>query len=111
MSYEIRTKIVGVSFNNEDGSNRQELIKQLNEGDILTIKHEPENKYDSNSHIIKHNDKIIGHLKKELAESIVKKVKSGEKILKISDWKKTGQEKHTLGVNIVIEMQGDGKNV
>ena len=32
-------KVVGVTFNNDDGSSRQEYIKNLDEDDILSLKH------------------------------------------------------------------------
>lgn len=110
MIYSIPTKLVGVSFKNEDGSDRQELIKQLKSGDDITIEPEPDNKYDSNSHIIKHNDKILGHIKRELAKELVEKKQKGEKIICIKDWNITGQEKHNIGLNILIELESGGES-
>jgi len=105
MKYLIPTKIVGVSFQNPGGSNRQELIKNLKENDTLAIEHEKDNPYDKNSHVIKHNNNILGHINKSLAEDLVNKVNNGEKILGIKEFKITGIEKHTLGVNIIIELE------
>jgi len=106
MRYLIPTKLVGVSFENPDGTKRQELIKNLKENETLTIEHELDNKYDANSHIIKNeNGDTLGHLSKSLAEDIVNKVSNGEKILCIRDWKVTGLDKHTLGMNVCIELE------
>lgn len=100
-TYLIPTKIVGVTFDN-----RQEYINQLKEGDILTIEADPENPYDKNAHTIRnHNGQILGHIKKELAKSLVDKKASGEKILGISEWNKTGLTQPTQGVNIMIKME------
>lgn len=105
MKYSIPTKIVGVSFKNSDGIERQDLIKRLKEGDVLTIEREPDNKYDKNSHIIKSKDGVLGHVSKSLAEDLVEKVdEGGEKIIGIKEYKVTGQAQHTFGVNIIIEL-------
>lgn len=105
MLYTIPTKLVGVSFQNEDGSERQSLIKSLKQGDNLTIEAEPSNKYDSNSHVIKFNSKIIGHISRELSADLVNKKLNKENIIGIKEWKVTGSDKHTLGVNVIIEIQ------
>ena len=104
MKYVIPTKIVGVSFKNSDGVERQDLIKRLKEGDVLTIEKEENNPYDKNSHIIKSKDGILGHVSKDLAENLVEKVKNGEKIIGIKKFKVTGLKQHTFGINIVIEL-------
>lgn len=103
--YNIFTKLVGVSFKNNDNTDRQELIKKLKEDDILTIEHEPNNPYDSNSHVIISKYGVLGHISRSLALDIINKQKEGQKIIGIKDFKVTGQQKHTLGVNITIEME------
>lgn len=104
MIYKIPTKLVGVSFKNEDGSSRQELIKNLKLTDTLLIEHEPNNQYDQNSHIVKHNDKILGHISRELAKELIEKKQRGEKLSEIVEWKVTGHDKQTLGVNIIMTL-------
>jgi len=108
MRYLIPTKLVGVSFRNQDGTERQELIKSLNPSEILYIEPEPTNPFDKNSHIIKNKDgNILGHINRSLALELSEKVKNNEKILGIKEWKVTGSDKHTLGINIMIDMQND----
>jgi hypothetical protein len=110
MLYEIRSKLVGVSFVNDDGSNRQELIKNLKLSDVLTIEHEPTNPYDSNSHIIKNPaGQIIGHLKRELAKDIIDRKAKGHVLKGIKSFQPTGDisKKQSLGVNIVLELDND----
>ena len=106
MRYIIPTKLVGVSFKNADGIDRQELIKLLKPEDILVVEHELHNPYDSNSHVVKSKGRILGHLSRSLAEDISKKISSGEKIIGIKGFKVTGNEpKKTAGVNIELEME------
>ncbi|RMG98279.1 MAG: hypothetical protein D6706_07435 [Chloroflexi bacterium] len=48
--YEIKTKIAGVSFDNDDGSSRQEIIRRrVRSGQTLRLIREPGNKYDRNA--------------------------------------------------------------
>lgn len=107
MRYTIPTKLVGVSFKNTDGTDRQELIRKLS--DIkdrkLTIEHEKDNPYDKNSHVVKSEDGVLGHISRLLSEDLVKKISEGEKIVDVKDVKVTGLDKHTVGVNLVIEME------
>ena len=104
MRYLINTKVVGVSFKNNDGIERQELIKNLTPEDTLTIEKEENNPYDVNSHVIKNKDSIIGHVSRNLAQDLVNKVKEGQKLIGIKEFKVTGEKKHTLGVNITLEL-------
>ena len=108
MRYVIPTKLVGVSFKNDDtGIDRQELISKLKDDDVLLIEHEENNPYDKNSHVVKSRDGILGHVSRSLAEDLMKKKSEGEKILGIKEYKKTGTntDKHTLGVNIIISLE------
>lgn len=106
MRYSICTKIVGVSFKNSDNTSRQELIRKLQLDEKLTIEHEENNPYDKNSHVIKNKDNIIlGHINRELSEELIEKKESGQKIIGIKSFKVTGQEKRTLGLNIIIELE------
>jgi hypothetical protein len=106
MKYLIPTKLVGVSFENPDGTKRQELIKNLKENETLTILHELNNPYDANSHIIRNeNNDTLGHLSKALAQELVDKIGRGEKLIGITEWKRTGENQMTKGLNILIQME------
>jgi hypothetical protein len=111
MQYIIPTKLVGVSFKNSDGGERQELIRGLKEGDVLTIEPEPTNPYDQYSHIIKSPEgKILGHVSRSLAYELHEKVnKNNERIIGITEWKQTGGGKQTLGLNVLIRMEKRGE--
>jgi len=71
------TKVVGVSFKNDDGSDRQALIRQCKVLDPLELKHEPNNPFDPNAVAVCRNSLQLGHLKRELAPEIVYYVQNG----------------------------------
>ena len=78
------TKIVGVTFKNEDGSDRQRIIRdlirneELEEGTELFFVPQPTNPYDSNCILIKAaNGKTLGSLSKELAATISPQIQQG----------------------------------
>lgn len=67
----IKTKLVGVTFDNEDGENRQDLLAQMVGYEELTVekytfKGEP-------AAYVKWGDKILGNLSAELATNLQKK--------------------------------------
>lgn len=58
-----RTNLVGVTFENTDGVNRQQLIKNLKPGDALILAREQENKYDKFAIAVFRSDGIqVGYL-------------------------------------------------
>lgn len=71
-AFVIDSKVVGVSKENNDGSNRQDIIRrEVEENDLLSLKLEPENEFDSNA--IKVLSKLgnqIGYLSRETAERV-----------------------------------------
>ena len=64
----IRTKVVGVTFNNEDGENRQDILSKMSGSEDITVE-----KYTYNGEpaaYVKWGDKVIGNLSAELAEKV-----------------------------------------
>lgn len=54
-------KVAGVSFH-------QEVVRGLQEGDLLEVVHDPENPYDATAYAVKRLDgTLVGHLPRELA--------------------------------------------
>lgn len=45
----MRTKVVGVSFINDDGSNRANIISKMDENSKVFLERDPYNQYDSNA--------------------------------------------------------------
>jgi hypothetical protein len=99
---EYKTKIVGVSFENEDGTSRQEVIELCSEGDALSLEHYYYKDEDAFK-VTNLYGEALGNLKKELTEKLVEKydiatIEAADvEILNI-----TGEDKGTLGVNIQI---------
>lgn len=99
---EYKTKIVGVTFKNDDGTNRQDIIESCTEGESLSLEHY----YFKDEDAFKVTNvygEVLGNLKKELTERLTEKYDPGTieaadvEILNI-----TGEDKGTLGVNIKI---------
>lgn len=68
----IRTKVVGVTFNNEDGENRQDILSGMSGSEDITVE-----KYTYNGEpaaYVKWGDKVIGNLSAELAGGLSEKV-------------------------------------
>lgn len=77
-SHEIITKVVGVTFDNIDGSSRQQAIKRLKVGDRVQLVMNPNDPYDKNAIMVFGKGSIehveipdcIGHLKADLAADV-----------------------------------------
>lgn len=67
------SKVVGVTRENDDGSNRQEIIQEeLKNGDMLFLNREPDNPYDRNAIAVVTSDfeKKIGYINSDLASRL-----------------------------------------
>jgi hypothetical protein len=100
----IRTKVVGVSYKNDDGTSRQNIIKNLRVNQYLDILHVP-NKYDKNAVAVFLVDSNlqVGHLNAELAEEIAPMLDNGNCInAVVIDLTGGEYDKPTRGCNIEI---------
>lgn len=81
----IRTKIVGVTFENEDGENRQDILSRMTGDEQIEVE-----KYTYNGKpaaYVKWGNKILGNLSAELAEDLERKYPNAQytaEILEIS---------------------------
>ena len=95
----IRTKVVGVTFNNEDGENRQDILSRMSGSEDITVE-----KYTYNGEpaaYVKWGDKVIGNLSAELARDLARKYPKARytaEILEISGGV------HTFGCNIELNI-------
>ena len=67
----IRTKVVGVTFDNEDGENRQDILSRMSGNEDITVE-----KYTYNGEpaaYVKWGDKVLGNLSAELAGNLARK--------------------------------------
>lgn len=96
----IRTKVVGVTFENEDGENRQDILSGMSGDEEIEIE-----KYTYNGEpaaYVKCGDKILGSLSAELAKDLHRKhprARYTAEILEI-----TGGGTQTIGCNIELDI-------
>ena len=110
---EIYTKIVGVTFSNENGELRQEVIESLEEefgsdkAFDLHFEHQPEHPEDENAiAIFGPRNRQIGYIRRKLAAEIAPLLKRGFKMSGEATTI-TGTEliTHSYGINIKIELE------
>ena len=65
------TKVAGVSFKNDDGSDRQEILSTCSPLQTLRLEHEENNPYDSNAiSVCTEDGRQIGHLFRDVAADV-----------------------------------------
>lgn len=100
----IRTKIVGVTFENEDGENRQDILSRMTGDEDITVE-----KYTYNGEpaaCVKWGNKVLGNLSAELAKDLAMKYPNARyaaEILEISG----GGGVQTFGCNIELDVIED----
>jgi hypothetical protein len=98
------TKIVGVTYKNSDGTDRQKLIAKCHVFETLDLDHEEDNAHDPNAvRVCRQNGQQLGYLGADLAEEVVRKSANGYRfatfIKDITGGKRKGQ---SFGVNLLI---------
>lgn len=58
-------KVVGVTFNNDDGTKRSDIIKNMDVNTAVTLEREPDNKYDANAIKVMTEYGQIGYIGKD----------------------------------------------
>jgi hypothetical protein len=108
------TKVVGVTHANADGTSRQEIIVRCRQWEQLRFRPEPENPFDHFAiGVCRKNGEQIGHLNRELAETVTSFLKRGWRyhpIIKM--FLDAGIEGHARGVVLLViaaapEVPGD----
>jgi hypothetical protein len=105
----IYSKIAGVSFDNEDGSHRQKIIKKCSVGESLILKREPNNPFSKDGTAIavfRSTGEQLGHIGHDLSGSLAPRMDAGT-IFHVTIAEITGGTwgKPTRGVNIKIETE------
>lgn len=70
MIKDVKLKVVGVNFKNDDGTSRQDIIGRLTQKAEITLLREPSNKYDKYAIMVLADGKQIGYIGKEYAKII-----------------------------------------
>lgn len=105
----IGSKVAGVTKRNNDGSDRQEIIKsKCRPGDPLILKREADNPYDPNAvKVLLRSGEQIGYLNEMRAEQVSALMAAGKpmlaKVLEVTG----GRPGENFGVNIEIYEDGD----
>jgi hypothetical protein len=100
----VKLKVVGVTFANENGINRQDIIKGLNIGDKIIIHREPTNRYDTNAIAVFSENGQIGYVGKDYASILAPMMDVGTQFdVKISD---CGEYKNKYYASIIINEIG-----
>lgn len=98
----IHSKVVGVTFNNDDGTSRQKNIANIKENDELKLIPYEYNPGEEALGVF-HNNKQIGNVNADLCYEIIDKVRDNEIIIVIAN--PTGGNKKTYGCNFTIIMK------
>ena len=97
---QFHTKVVGVTF--ED---RQELLRDLTEGQVLRVEREPENTYDPNAVAVLTDDgRKVGYLKRLVAAAIAPQMDRGAAYRAAVEGVTGGDEGRSLGVNVLVSV-------
>lgn len=74
-------KVVGVTFGNEDGTSRQEIISNMTKNAPIILKREPDNKFDTNAIAVYSIDGQVGYIGREYAKILAPLIDSGVKLV------------------------------
>ena len=112
---EIRTKVVGVTYANTDGTDRQGFIAKCKPGNSLGLIAEDDNPHDATAVSVwrRHNGwfsdtwQQLGYLNRDLAEDVHDHMNSGgDAYVRVLDVTGGARERPTLGLNIVVVLKG-----
>ncbi|MFZ5639561.1 MAG: single-stranded-DNA-specific exonuclease RecJ [Bacillota bacterium] len=95
---EFYTKVVGVTF-----EYRQDIVRQLHEGEKLNLVRESDNAHDPNAIRVERSDgSQVGYLNARLARNLAPYIDQGEQYLTLVS-QVTGGDDRSYGVNIVVQ--------
>lgn len=96
------TKIRGVKHQNEDGTDRQEILSRCSEGETLYLYRDPDNPQDKNAvEVRRSNGEKLGYLSRSMAEDIAPKIDNGTEV-RAQIKNLTGGGKKSRGCNILV---------
>ena len=103
-------KVAGVTFPNNDGSERQAIIRRCKAGEHLILRHEPDNKYsDFAIQVLRENGEQLGYAPEYLAERICQEIEAGYKAMGVIKNVNGGtRDKPSHGVNFLTVFLSEG---
>jgi len=101
---DLHSKVVGVTRQNHDGSDRQEIARGCRGGERLTLRREPDNPQDANAvAVFRANGEQVGYLSAGVAEQLAPLLDAGAPVTaEVSEVTGGTPDKPTYGVNIRI---------
>lgn len=75
----VEFKVVGVSFTNEDGVERQDILANVRTGDVVMLQREPHNLYDKNAVAVMSLYGQVGYVSKDYAKILAPMIDQGKK--------------------------------
>lgn len=101
----IETRVAGVTFENDNGTSRQEILKKCKPGEPIKLVHSPMPEHEYAVKVLRENGEQLGHIPREDAEDVADWLNSANtvtaKIKRITGGKK---DKPTLGCVIEIRI-------
>lgn len=96
----VKLKVVGVTFANENNTSRQNIISIMNEKSPVYLKREPQNKFDTNAVAVHTADGQVGYIAKEYASIMSPMMDQGKQFnAKVAE---VGQYEGTFYLHIII---------
>lgn len=99
---DFNTKVVGVTFGNDDGSSRQAIIKKSKEGEQLILKPMSTAEYPDAVGVFNKRGQQLGHLNAELAEEITRKYPNNPVKVTITNITGGGSKNYGCNLHIII---------
>lgn len=97
---DFHTKVVGVTFNNDDGTSRQKIIQSCKSGEDIILKPTPSKEYPDAIGVFNIRGQQLGNINAELAKEIKNKYPANP--MKCSISALTGGGERTYGCNLHI---------
>ena len=105
---DFHTKVVGVTFGNDDGSSRQEIIKGCKVGEDIIFKPVPTKDYPDAIGVFNMRGQQLGHINAELAAEL--KEKYGANPMSVTINNITGGDDKNYGCNLHIIIYSHAEN-
>jgi hypothetical protein len=97
-------KVAGVTFPNDDGSERQEIIRRCKVGEHLILRHDANSQYSAfATQVLRTNGEQLGHAPEYLADRICQEVEAGYKVVGVlKDLTGGTWDQPTHGANFIV---------
>ena len=99
---DFNTKVVGVTFGNDDGTSRQGIIKNCKAGEDIILKPVPTKEYPDAIGVFNKRGQQLGHLNAELAAEMKKKYPTNPMSVTVNSITGGGDKSYGCNLHIVV---------